>query len=100
MAKVKVRNVEVLNNECDLFSKFSFKIVFEALENIDEDIEWRLIYVGSAENSKYDQTLDSVLVGPIPRGVHKFLFDVTNVVNLFRRLDQIGKRFPNQTLLD
>ncbi|KAF0991341.1 hypothetical protein HZS_2910 [Henneguya salminicola] len=75
MAKVKVRNVSVLKNECDIFSRFIFEIVFEALEDIQEDIEWKLIYVGSAENERFDQTLDNVLVGPIPRGVHKFLFD-------------------------
>lgn len=37
-------------------------------------MEWKIIYVGSASNESYDQTLDSVLVGPVPAGRHKFVF--------------------------
>ena len=38
------------------------------------DLEWKIIYVGSASSESHDQTLDSVLVGPIPAGLHKFVF--------------------------
>jgi len=37
------------------------------------DLEWKVVYVGSAESSSHDQTLDEVLVGPIPVGVNKFV---------------------------
>lgn len=40
------------------------------------DLEWKIIYVGSAESEAYDQILDSVLVGPVPAGRHKFVFQV------------------------
>lgn len=40
------------------------------------DLEWKMIYVGSAESSEYDQVLDSIMVGPIPVGVNKFIFSV------------------------
>ena len=40
------------------------------------DLEWKIIYVGCAESEDYDQVLDSVLVGPIPAGRHKFVFQV------------------------
>lgn len=33
------------------------------------DIEWKLIYVGSAESEDYDQELDSCMVGPVPVGM-------------------------------
>ena len=42
------------------------------------DLEWKIIYVGSAESEEYDQTLDSVLVGPVPAGRQMFVFQVTN----------------------
>ena len=42
------------------------------------DLEWKIIYVGSASSESYDQVLDSVLVGPVPQGTHKFLFEVQN----------------------
>lgn len=75
MSKLKIRNVTVLTNECEVTAGFSFEVVFEAVDDIEDDVEWRLVYVGSAEDEKLDQVLDDVLVGPIPRGVHKFLFE-------------------------
>lgn len=46
------------------------------LSNDIIDLEWKLIYVGSASDEKYDQLLDSVLVGPVPAGKHMFVFQV------------------------
>ena len=40
------------------------------------DIEWKITYVGSAEDERYDQILDTVLVGPVPVGSNKFVFEV------------------------
>ncbi len=40
------------------------------------ELEWKLIYVGSAEDEQYDQELDSVLVGPVSLGRNKFVFQV------------------------
>lgn len=37
------------------------------------DLEWKVIYVGSAEDTRYDQVLEEVDVGPIPIGVNKFV---------------------------
>lgn len=44
----------------------------------DADLEWKLIYVGSAEDEKYDQVLESVLVGPVNVGNYRFVFQVCN----------------------
>ena len=40
------------------------------------ELEWKIVYVGSAEDEKHDQTLDSVLVGPVQLGCNKFVFQV------------------------
>ncbi len=37
------------------------------------------MYVGSAESEEYDQVLDTVVVGPVIVGKHKFVFQVTMV---------------------
>lgn len=37
------------------------------------DLEWKVLYVGSAHDSTRDQTLDEILVGPIPVGINKFV---------------------------
>ena len=39
------------------------------------ELEWKLVYVGSAEDEKYDQELESVLVGPVTVGNNKFLLE-------------------------
>jgi histone chaperone ASF1 len=74
MAKVHVCNVLVQNNPSQFGSKLEFEITFECLEDLPEDLEWKIIYVGSAESEEYDQVLDTVYVGPVPEGRHKFVF--------------------------
>jgi len=47
------------------------------------DLEWKIIYVGSAESEEYDQTLDTVVVGPIIAGRHMFVFEVfVGIINV------------------
>uniref|UniRef100_K7G2X1 Anti-silencing function 1B histone chaperone n=1 Tax=Pelodiscus sinensis TaxID=13735 RepID=K7G2X1_PELSI len=46
-----------------------------AADGGESDLEWKIIYVGSAESEEYDQVLDSVLVGPVPAGRHMFIFE-------------------------
>jgi histone chaperone ASF1 len=75
MAKVHVVNVVVLDNPSSFNNPFQFEITFECIEDLQEDLEWKIIYVGSAESEEYDQTLDSVFVGPVPEGRHMFVFE-------------------------
>lgn len=87
MAKVNICDVEVLDNPATFFDRFKFKITFECHEPLEDgkiiifiiinssDLEWKVVYVGSAYNSSLDQTLDSILVGPVPVGRHQFVFD-------------------------
>lgn len=44
------------------------------------DLEWKIIYVGSAESMECDQILDTILVGPVPGGSHMFMFEVIFVI--------------------
>jgi histone chaperone ASF1 len=37
------------------------------------DLEWKVLYVGSAHDAAKDQVLDEVLVGPVPVGLNKFI---------------------------
>lgn len=74
MAKVQVTNVTVLDNPTAFFNPFQFEITFECLEDLPDDLEWKIIYVGAASSETYDQVLDSVLVGPVPAGRHRFVF--------------------------
>jgi histone chaperone ASF1 len=39
------------------------------------DLEWKLIYVGSADSESFDQELDTCMVGPVPVGINSFEFE-------------------------
>ncbi|CAO1634520.1 unnamed protein product [Sympodiomycopsis kandeliae] len=75
MSCIHLQNVEVLNHSSAFSDPYIFKITFECISDLQEDIEWKLIYVGSAEDEKYDQELDNCLVGPVPIGVNSFEFE-------------------------
>lgn len=56
------------------------EVLFQFVINkISADLEWKLIYVGSAEDETYDQLLESVLVGPVNVGNYRFVLQVTTV---------------------
>jgi len=91
MAKVQVVDVAVLDNPSAFLAPFKFQITFDCLENLSDDLEWKIIYVGSAESEHHDQTLDSVLVGPVPAGRHKFVFEADHPQpNLLPLEDAVG----------
>ncbi|KAL7421560.1 Histone chaperone asf1 [Cryptotrichosporon argae] len=71
---VNIRNIELVSNPSRFDDEYHFRIKFEAIAPLAEDLEWRLIYVGSAKSEEYDQELDSCMVGPIPAGVNAFDF--------------------------
>ena len=65
----------MLNNPSCFTQSFSFEITFECLQELSQDLEWKVLYVGSSESCEYDQVLAEVQVGPVPQGVHKFLLE-------------------------
>ncbi|KAL9121779.1 MAG: hypothetical protein Q9187_001667 [Circinaria calcarea] len=75
MSIISLLGVKVLNNPANFSDPYEFEITFECLEQLHKDLEWKLTYVGSATSSEHDQELDSLLVGPIPVGVNKFIFE-------------------------
>lgn len=73
MALVNIVNMVVLDNPCNFSSPFQFEITFECLQELEDDLEWKVLYVGSAHDTSKDQILDEILVGPVPVGVNKFV---------------------------
>ncbi|SCV03731.1 LANO_0G05908g1_1 [Lachancea nothofagi CBS 11611] len=74
MSIVSLLGINVLNNPAKFADPYEFEITFECLEPLKNDLEWKLTYVGSSRSLEHDQELDSILVGPVPVGVNKFLF--------------------------
>ncbi|KAJ3320370.1 Histone chaperone asf1b [Blyttiomyces sp. JEL0837] len=73
MAMVSLQDVKILDNPSGFFQPFSFEITFEVVAPLQDDLEFKVIYVGSAESEKYDQVLESVMVGPVPVGISRFV---------------------------
>ena len=103
MSVINITDIIILNNPGRFDDPYTFKITFECMSELSDgrqyirslcaftscslerhrtrifpsvDIEWKLIYVGSAENESYDQELDTCMVGPVPVGVNSFEFEV------------------------
>ncbi|KAK3004064.1 hypothetical protein RJ639_019316 [Escallonia herrerae] len=74
MSAVNLTNVAVQDNPAPFLNPFQFEISYECLVPLKDDLEWKLIYVGSAEDETYDQLLESVLVGPVNVGNYRFVF--------------------------
>lgn len=77
MSVISLLGVNCMNNPAKFTDKYEFEITFECLEPLEKDLEWKLTYVGSASSDQHDQELDSLLVGPIPVGVNKFVFEAS-----------------------
>lgn len=74
MSVVGVTNVVVRRNPAALTEPFELEVSFECLEELQEDLEWRLVYVGDAEDKSKDQELDCIALGPVQRGTLRFVF--------------------------
>lgn len=72
MSLLNILNIIVDNNPSNFLSPFLFKITFECLQPIKEEIEWKLIYVGSAKDESYDQVLDSFSMDSLQAGIMQF----------------------------
>ena len=82
MAKVHVCNVLVLDNPAQFMTKLEFEITFECIEDLPEDLEWKIIYVGSAESEEFDQILDTVYVSRISTHEHLYSYRHDKFVEL------------------
>lgn len=72
MSVVEVLGVKVAGPQATFVDQFTFEITFEAHRDLPQDLEWKIVYVGSANSSKFDQTLETVLVGPVKPGKNRF----------------------------
>ena len=85
MASINILNIIPKNTTSKFIDPFSFEIIFEVLSNLKKEIEWKMIYIGSAEDKKYDQILETIEIdGPFHLGSMKFEFtgeapDITKI---------------------
>ena len=98
MAHINVTNVSVHNNPASLPTGLHFEVTFECLKAIPDELEWKLIYIGCAQDQNRDQTLCSFEMGPIEAAVMKFdiMSDPPNY-SLIPAQDLLGNSLFTQT---
>ena len=75
MASINILNIIPKNITSKFTDPFSFEVIFEVLSELKKEIEWKRIYIGSAEDKKYDQILETIEIdGPFKLGSMKFEF--------------------------
>jgi len=72
---VTIRNVEFMNNPARFSDVYRFRVTFECIAPLEDDLEWRLIFVSCPGDEALDQELDDCLVGPVPQGINSFEFE-------------------------
>eukprot|EP00737_Agarophyton_chilense_P002775 gb/GEZJ01003193.1/.p2 GENE.gb/GEZJ01003193.1/~~gb/GEZJ01003193.1/.p2 ORF type:complete len:187 (-),score=26.43 gb/GEZJ01003193.1/:1486-2046(-) len=76
MAAVDIFDVKVLDNPAPFTNPLQFEITYDVRETLKEDIEWKVIYVGCAEDESHDQELDAVLLPADNTGRFMFVLQV------------------------
>jgi histone chaperone ASF1 len=75
MAQVHINNIVVDNNPAPILAPFKFHITFECFTPLPGTFDWKIIYIGSPENSHYDQVVDSFDMDNLQAGVMQFTVD-------------------------
>ena len=76
MASINILNIIPKTTINKFSDPFSFEIIFEVLSELTKEIEWKMIYIGSAADKKYDQILETIEIdGPFQLGSMKFEFN-------------------------
>ncbi|KAA6386222.1 MAG: putative Histone chaperone ASF1B [Streblomastix strix] len=70
--KVDVLNVKLVGNPAPFSDGIKFQITIQCIEAIEDDLEWKVIYIGSPNTTDNDQELTSIAVGPIAVGTSQF----------------------------
>ncbi|CAD8044943.1 unnamed protein product [Paramecium primaurelia] len=72
MALINITNI-VFDQDTALFnSPIQMQITFEVMRQLDEEIEWKLIYIGSPNSDRYDQVLEQFSMPPLQQGTMQF----------------------------
>lgn len=61
-----------MNNPAKPTDCIQIEVTFEVYETVVDDVEWEIAFVATDGKEENDQILDSLLIGPIREGLHKF----------------------------
>ena len=77
MASIQLKEIELQSPNPALYTTpFQFRLAVDVLDDLREDMEVRVVWVGSGESSSYDQKLEELLIGPLRLGTNEFVAQV------------------------
>ena len=59
MSKIRVTNISIPVVKSPFNSPLKVNIEFEAFSSLLQELQWKIIYIGSANSCEYDQVLES-----------------------------------------
>ena len=84
--QVNVTKIEVKNPQDSFLAPIKLNIFFEVKEELVEgkpprltlELEWKIVYVGSAENSAFDQVLEQFIMNKLSKGDMTFEISINH----------------------
>ena len=70
MAQVHINSIIVNNNPAPILSPFQFFIKFQCFQNLPGTFDWKFIYLGSPNDSNFDQVIDEFDMSNISIGTN------------------------------
>ena len=77
MSKIRVTNICIPEVKSSFDTPIKVNIEFEALAPLAQDLNWKIIYIGSANSCKHDQILESFSFPVKKLGGYSFNVDVS-----------------------
>ncbi|CAD8084706.1 unnamed protein product [Paramecium primaurelia] len=75
MAFVSITNIVVDDKSQPFTSPITMDIYFDVIADIEDEIEWTLLYIGSPKDEAHDQILDQFSMGPLTKGTKQFTLE-------------------------
>lgn len=80
MAKLELVKVETDTERIyKPMDNFNFKVTLDCHENIDDDVEFEVVYFGDAYTEKYDQRIGYNIIGPLQKGKQFFELETSAI---------------------
>ena len=73
MEAISVTNILLVGDaKANFLSPFVFDIFIDIKEKLERNLHWKIVYVGSAETSDYDQVQEEFIIDKLPKGEFSF----------------------------
>ncbi|CAD8070979.1 unnamed protein product [Paramecium primaurelia] len=75
MSLVNITNIVIDDKPQPFQSPINIDIYFDVIVDIEDEIEWMLLFIGSPKDETHDQILDQFSMGPLQAGAKHFTLE-------------------------